>query len=200
MRDWDRLEELLHAQLTGSPPPVKAWGPYRDRKAILITDLSGFTRLMRERGPETTIALLHRMRQVAVPILRQRGGVVVKYQADDLFAAFDVPSLALLASVDLMRGLEEMDTPLASQVRLCMGIGYGDVLWWGENDVYGEEVNLASKLGEDTAAPGEILLTEAAVLCARDEVPGLRFSKPRSIEVGGVSYPYRRYLGGLSGA
>ena len=32
----------------------------------------------------------------------------------------------------------------------------------GDSDVYGEEVNIASKLGEDTARTNEILLTQRA--------------------------------------
>ena len=32
----------------------------------------------------------------------------------------------------------------------------------GDHDFYGSELNLAAKLGEDLAGPGEILLTEAA--------------------------------------
>jgi class 3 adenylate cyclase len=42
------------------------------------------------------------------------------------------------------------------------GIGTGEVLDLGR-DVFGLEVNLASKLGEDVSRPGEVLLTEAAV-------------------------------------
>ena len=38
----------------------------------------------------------------------------------------------------------------------------GEVLDLGR-DVFGLEVNLASKLGEDVARPGEVLFTEAAV-------------------------------------
>ena len=48
------------------------------------------------------------------------------------------------------------------QIILCLGIGYGDVLRVGDHDVWGREVNAASKLGEDTAGPNEILVTGAA--------------------------------------
>jgi class 3 adenylate cyclase len=46
-------------------------------------------------------------------------------------------------------------------VRFSYGIGWGDVIDL-EADVFGLEVNLASKLGEDLARPGEVLLTAAA--------------------------------------
>lgn len=43
-----------------------------------------------------------------------------------------------------------------------MGIGCGRILRVGDHDVWGREVNAASRLGEDTARSGEILLTSAA--------------------------------------
>ena len=42
---------------------------------------------------------------------------------------------------------------------LCIGLGYGDMLRIGDADVFGAEVNAASKLGEDTAEAWEILVT-----------------------------------------
>src|SRR5256886_5385868 len=40
------------------------------------------------------------------------------------------------------------------------GIGYGEILVIENEDIFGSEVNLASKLGEDLAQRGEILLTD----------------------------------------
>ncbi|MFZ2391652.1 hypothetical protein [Rhodoferax sp.] len=44
---------------------------------------------------------------------------------------------------------------------LCVGLGYGRVLRIGDSGVFGAEVNAASKLGEDPAKAGEILVTGA---------------------------------------
>jgi class 3 adenylate cyclase len=53
------------------------------------------------------------------------------------------------------------DLPPEDKVLLCIGIGYGDMLRIGDQDVFGEEVNAACKLGEDTAKAHEILITSA---------------------------------------
>jgi hypothetical protein len=45
---------------------------------------------------------------------------------------------------------------------VAIGIGYGSLLAIGEHDLYGDEMNLACKLGEDLAQRGEVLLTPAA--------------------------------------
>ena len=47
-------------------------------------------------------------------------------------------------------------------VHVGIGLGFGPLLMVGDHDAYGNEMNLASKLGEDLAQAGDILLTEAA--------------------------------------
>ena len=60
------------------------------------------------------------------------------------------------------------------KVLLCVGIGYGKVLRIGDIDVFGHEVNTASKLGEDTADAYEILVTPPVKESAVDN-PEFRF-------------------------
>lgn len=55
------------------------------------------------------------------------------------------------------------------KVLLCVGLGYGKVLRIGDLDVYGNEVNSASKLGEDTADAYEVLVTAAVKEAAASE-------------------------------
>ena len=57
---------------------------------------------------------------------------------------------------------------------LGIGIGFGPVYAIGPNLSMGDEMNRASKLGEDTARGGETLITEAARE-ALGERPGVRF-------------------------
>lgn len=197
MKDRQAFENLLERKLAGEEIPAKDWEPFRDRAAVLITDLSGFTRLMRELGLEGMAALLYAMRKVALPLLRDHGGVLVKYEADDLFATFPGPVEALRCAHDLRSALTRESARLPAPVELCMGVGWGDILWWGPGDLYGEEVNLASKLGEDTAEAGEILVTEAAAAEARRRSPDLRFQPRPEIRVGGRALRYLRFESGF---
>ena len=62
------------------------------------------------------------------------------------------------------RGVESADSQAigtSERFRFSYGIGCGDVIEV-DGDVFGLEVNMASKLGEDLARPGEALLTPAA--------------------------------------
>jgi class 3 adenylate cyclase len=57
------------------------------------------------------------------------------------------------------------------RIEICIGLGYGTVLRMDDNEVWGAEVNAASKLGEEVAKGGEIWVTDAF----RDAVPELPF-------------------------
>ena len=71
----------------------------------------------------------------------------------------------------MQRTLKEYNAgrPDEEKVLLCVGLGYGRMLRIGDTDVFGAEVNAASKLGEDTAKAWEILVTDAV----RQRVSGL---------------------------
>lgn len=131
--------------------------------AVLVLDMSGFSRITRERGIIAFLALIERMRALCGPCVTEAGGRLVKAEADNLLAVFPSAEQALSAAMGMLaatRGDAEGRGP-ADQVRICLGIGFGPVLDLGD-DVFGDELNLASKLGEDLADPGEVLLTASA--------------------------------------
>ncbi len=63
---------------------------------------------------------------------------------------------------DLLLEIANEPLPAASEIYIAIGIGYGRVLLVGDDDAYGDEMNVACKLGEDLAEQGEILLTASA--------------------------------------
>ncbi|MEM7294546.1 MAG: adenylate/guanylate cyclase domain-containing protein, partial [Pseudomonadota bacterium] len=105
-------------------------------------------------------------------------------------AQFGECSSALDAAFAINRTLQESPVSLTDEenFRVCIGIGYGEVLNAGHEGCFGNEVNVASKLGEDTADPGEILLTESAYNALSDEQRA-HFSA-RKIDVSGVAIAY----------
>lgn len=66
---------------------------------------------------------------------------------------------------------------------MAIGIGYGPILLAAE-DFFGDEVNQASKLGEDIAGHGEVLLTGAARKALRG---GSYKFRPFNMKISGVS-------------
>ena len=79
-------------------------------------------------------------------------------------AVFKRIATALTCSIAMQRACQHFNQRRVpeDQVLLCVGLGYGSVLRIGDTDVYGAEVNAASKLGEDIARANEILVTASA--------------------------------------
>ena len=137
---------------------------FRQNYAILVMDMSGFSRTTVRYGIIHFLAMIHRMHGIVKPIISEGGGTVVKEEADNIFAVFPDVKSAVEAAIDSLKQTAAVNTtvPPEMDIYLCIGIGCGDVLMLEGEDMYGSEFNLASKLGEDLAERGEILLTSAA--------------------------------------
>jgi adenylate cyclase len=164
--------------------------------AVFVMDMSGFSRQTIRRGIIFFLAQIHRMHSIATPVIESHGGEVIKYEADNVFAVFPDVEQAVDAAVDLDRSLELVDTMLPDECDMHgeFGIGYGEVLVVENEDLYGSEVNLASKLGEDLAQRGEILLTESAY--ARVD-PAKRKYEQLSMSVSGLDLVVHRVKKGI---
>ncbi|MBV9211253.1 MAG: adenylate/guanylate cyclase domain-containing protein [Acidobacteria bacterium] len=137
---------------------------FGETHAILIMDMSGFSRVTLQYGIIHFLAMIHRMNEIARPTIEEHGGEVVKFEADNAFAVFNEVDEAVEAAIDILKRLSAANTMLPPEFDMYgkFGIGYGEVLMLEDDDLFGAEVNLASKLGEDLAARNEILLTEEA--------------------------------------
>ena len=132
--------------------------------AILIMDACGFSRTVHERGIVHFLSLLERLWRVVGPLVVELGVRPMRQDADNLYAIFpDVRSaLACAIAIHERVGIANEPLPASGEIYVAVGIGYGPLLLVGEDDAWGDEMNLACKLGEDVAAGGEVLLTEEA--------------------------------------
>jgi class 3 adenylate cyclase len=137
---------------------------FRQTHAILVMDMSGFSRTTVRYGIIHFLAMIHRMHAIVKPVIAEYSGTVVKEEADNIFAVFPDVKSAVKAAIDSLKHTGAVNTTLPPEmdIYLCIGIGYGEVLMLEGEDMYGSEFNLASKLGEDLAEGGEILLTDSA--------------------------------------
>jgi adenylate cyclase len=166
---------------------------FGDTLAVMVMDMSGFCRQTVRYGINHFLAKIHRLHSVAVPAVEQHGGEVIKVEADNIYSVFpDVPQ-AVAAAADTMGRLEAANSMLPEELDMHaeFGIGYGRVLIVDDEDFYGTEVNLASKLGEDVARGGEILLTESA--CRRLTAAGQGGCEAIEMSVSGLSLTAYRY-------
>lgn len=131
---------------------------------VLVLDSSGFTRTVRRSGIVHFLALLERLQRIVLPVITRHHGRLLRTEADNIFAVFDNVLDATESAVDIMRTVKTVNEalPETDELYVAIGIGYGTVLLIGDHDMYGDEMNLACKLGEDLAQSEEILLTPLA--------------------------------------
>lgn len=132
-------------------------------RTIFILDMSGFSKTVQRYGIIHYLGMIQRMRRIVGPVIKKNDGVIIKFEADNCFAVFPNPDHAIQASLQIQHDLSVANimTNDISDVHVSIGIGHGPILLFCE-DMYGNELNLASKLGEDIAERDEILLTHAA--------------------------------------
>lgn len=138
---------------------------YHWERAILAMDMTGFTGTTMRHGEINSLLRIVDAQKVVIPVLKEFGAPLIRCFADDVVALFEDPNHALDASFEVHRRIEAFnESPLSSDhpTRCCSGIGYGMVFAIGPNLAQGDEMNRASKLGEDIARASETLLTESA--------------------------------------
>ncbi len=164
----EALERLIEARLQPGADREAIDRQIRERFAetwaVVFTDLVGFSHRTREFGIIHFLSVIHQKKKLIFPVVDAHGGLVLKEEADSWLILFRRPERAVACMVEAQRVCESHNAhvPDEDRVLLCVGVGYGEVLRIGDVDVWGEEVNYASKLGEDLASHREILLTEAA--------------------------------------
>jgi adenylate cyclase len=143
---------------------AEIWRRFGRTRAVLVLDMCGFSRLTMRYGITHFLAMIRRLQTIVRPVIAAGGGRVVKTEADNVFATFDDVPQALATARAIQRGLDTANTFLPEDwdLHAAIGIGYGPLILVGDDDLFGSEMNIASKLGEDVAGRGEILLSSAA--------------------------------------
>jgi len=134
------------------------------KRAVVFTDMDDFTRLVALHGILHFLMVFDRLLRVLAPLIRRKRGRLLKVEADSLLITFPdaASACAGVVAVERALALSNRRHPASEHIAFSYGIGHGELLEL-EEDVFGLEVNLASKLGEDRARRHEALLTPAAV-------------------------------------
>lgn len=130
--------------------------------AVLALDVVGYSRLMGA-DEEGTLARLKALRKTLVdPTIAAHGGRIVKTTGDGLLVEFASTVDAARSAIEIQRGIASGNTAVPQQVKLefRIGIHVGDIII-DENDIFGEAVNIASRL-EGIAEPGGVCISDDA--------------------------------------
>ncbi len=195
VRLWKLIEERCAPGADIERIDQRIWDLFGESWAILFTDLSGFSRQVAAFGIIHFLQIIYEQKRLLLPVAARNDGILIKVEADSLLLIFKRASSALRCAIEMQRVCQEysVSRPPEEALLLCIGIGFGRILRIGDIDVFGQEVNAASKLGEDTAKANEILVT-AAVRAAADDVKDVRYEE-LAAAVPGSSENYRVVYG-----
>jgi adenylate cyclase len=166
---------------------------FEQERTVLILDMSGFTRATQQGNIISFLLSINQMQRLVTPVVEETGGIVVRTEHDNVTCLFDNVSDALDASSEITKRLASANVILPSDKELyaSIGIGHGPILNVENETIYGGEVNLASKLGEDIANLGDVLLTPDAHEQVKDS--DRRFDK-ETVSVSGLELTYYKVL------
>lgn len=145
---------------------AELWTAYGVEGAVMVLDMAGFSLLTLRHGVVHYLALVQRMQRLVRPVVERHLGSVVKFEADNCFARFPEVKPAIAATVEIHRAFTHLNAlqDARSDITVSTGVDFGRFLLVDAGrDFFGGPVNLASKLGEDIAQPGEVLVTAEAM-------------------------------------
>lgn len=164
------LQAMSLARVEGgdSPEPTET--------TVVFTDLEGFTAFTTTEGDDAAALLIGEQNRRFGPIVRSRGGRVVKRLGDGLMLTFPAPEAGVLAAVELVG---EHHGPL----RVRAGLHHGDAVVT-HDDVVGNVVNLAARLTEE--AKGGTALATVDVRALVGDLRGVTFARARRYRLKGL--------------
>jgi class 3 adenylate cyclase len=163
----ERLDKLIEERLKPGADKARIdsriWDLFGEDWCVMFTDLSGFSRGVAKFGIIHFLQTIYESERILIPVIEEHDGILLKVEGDSFMVIFRNPQKAIQCAISMQLVLKEYNLTRIDEekVLLCVGLGFGRMLRIGDMDVYGAEVNAASKLGEDMAEANEILVTEA---------------------------------------
>src|SRR5215211_887145 len=127
--------------------------------AILAADVVGFSSLMEKDEDGTLRRLKSAQRDLIEPRVREHHGRIVKTTGDGFLIEFGSPLDAVRCALEVQEALSANGGPEGSEaLRFRMGINLGDIIMEHDGDIYGDGVNVATRL-EQIAEPGSVCIS-----------------------------------------
>ncbi len=163
----------------------------RKLSAILMADVSGFSRMMGADEVGMT-ALIREFHTRTKSIVEGHEGRVVDTAGDSVFGEFDSVVNAMRCAQEIQRAqaVKNSSQPNNRRIETRIGLHVGDVIV-EEYQIYGDGVNIAARL-ESMAEPGGICVSEAVFQQVRNKLP-VEFEDLGIKELKNIEFPLHLY-------
>jgi class 3 adenylate cyclase/tetratricopeptide (TPR) repeat protein len=148
LRERERLDQIIEER-------------FRKKRAILFTDVSGFTQYMHKMGDLRGRAWIQKHHDIVIPLVEKHQGEVLDVMGDGLMASFRDTVLAAKASIAIQLSLYEHNAKIrkTDRIRVRIGINSGDI-FVEKNHIAGDVVNVAARI-QAQAKPDQILISRS---------------------------------------
>ena len=150
----------------------------RKLSAIMFTDIQNFTEIMGN-DEDQALKILERHKEIMLPNISDFEGIILKFMGDGILIEFNsgVEAVRCATKIQDMLRAYNRGMPVPQQISLRIGIHVGDVVVM-ENDIYGDGVNIASRL-QSLANPGGICISQAVhdMIKNRSEIQTISLGK-----------------------
>jgi class 3 adenylate cyclase len=175
--DWSNfsLFSVKPPVLRATPAPPKPYTQtsfFNSDLTVLVTDMSGFTRLTKARGIIHFVGLMLTMRSIGMPLFRENGAWYIGTEADNLIGVFPDALHALTAAVQLKRAAAAYNATVPAEradwkiVFGGFGLSSGKGLLLtsqGKGAPFGSVRDEAFELGENLSDGGKVLLAASTL-------------------------------------
>jgi class 3 adenylate cyclase/tetratricopeptide (TPR) repeat protein len=198
------VEEARFCYACGEPLEPETQEQFRKTVTILFSDVVDSTGLGERLDPETLSHVMTDYFAGVRPIIERHGGTLAKFIGDAVMAVFGLTELheddalrAVRTAAEMREALAELNDDFQQRYGLVLatrtGINTGTVAGKGlvpdHNFVAGDTANTAARL-QQTAEPGEILLSESSYKLVRRSVEAELVALP---ELKGKQNPVAAY-------
>ena len=172
--------------------------PSHHLAAVWFADLVGYTALS-EMNEGEAIRAVSRFQAIVRAVVQTHGGRVVKFLGDGALAEFPSTEQAVRSADALRADFARVGEAEGLGVReLRIGVHVGDVATTEDGDVYGDGVNVASRI-TSAADPGEVWVSEDVRRQLRQR-PELRFAPRGEHALKGMRTPLELHAVGIGEA
>ena len=163
----------------------------RKLAAIMFTDMVGYSALV-QKDEALALKLLEEHRQLLRPLFRKHEGKEIKTIGDAFLVEFTSTLEAIRCAAEIQKILKDYNaSPHQNfKIQIRVGLHMGDVVY-RENDVFGDGVNIASRI-EPLAKPGGICLSQQVYDQVHNKFAG-KFIKLGAVDLKNIQAPLNIY-------
>lgn len=155
LREKEKIEKSINEQ-------------FKKYVTIMFTDIAGYTNFVETHGDIAAKSLLQKHNEILFSIIEKYSGNVIKTIGDAVMAAFSDTKNAVIAAVEIQKGLKRYnkDAEKIKKINIRIGIHAGIALKDGD-DYFGDAVNIAARI-EPTGSAGQIMVSKSVYDAVKD--------------------------------